>query len=59
MEGLQRMLREHRKVGMEAKKYGPQSSPVFTHPEKGGKGTGSGSEQYKFVCLEVPAKGRQ
>ncbi len=29
MEGFQRMLREHHKVGMEGKECGPQSSPVF------------------------------
>ncbi len=31
----------------------------FENPKKGGKGTGLGSEQYRFVCLEVPKEGRR
>ncbi len=36
-----------------------QSGFCLENPEKGGKGTGLGSEQYRFVRLKVPVKGRQ
>jgi hypothetical protein len=36
-----------------------QSCFCLENPEKVGKGTGLGSEQYRFIYLELPAKGRR